>query len=377
MKLSKTIPDSDKKLFKAIKIVFYKKMVKKNILLLGFLFVLSIGMVSAVISFNAPTPVDGFITDSDLIVGLTSDNVSIPGDFLGINVVVQCIDNPAEGMTNKSKSLSANLTIPIAGFSDGKCSYYGQEFNKSQAVITKTATQTIIFDRNLPVTTDNAPTTNQTDKVTVTLTCTDTGAGCNVTKYCINTTGIGCTPDTEGNSVALTSVGSFYISYFSSDKAGHIETVKNSTEIIIVSIPVPQQPSGGSSSSTCYTEWTCTEFGECINGIQLRTCSYPLNYCTPEESKPSETQTCIMPTTPQPPAANQPLEQTEIQQTQQQNQQSAGLTGAAIGALRTPKGILILVIVVVAGVVIAYFLVRKRKVKGNVKDKVKWKSKNS
>ncbi|GEM_PF-2120412 len=50
--------------------------------------------------------------------------------------------------------------------------------------------------------------------------------------------------------------------------------------------------SGGGGGS-CATKWNCSEWGECINNVQSRICSYPLNFCKPLTKKPAETQSCI------------------------------------------------------------------------------------
>lgn len=50
--------------------------------------------------------------------------------------------------------------------------------------------------------------------------------------------------------------------------------------------------SGGGGGS-CKTQWTCSQWGECINNLQTRTCSYPKNFCKPLNQKPAETQSCI------------------------------------------------------------------------------------
>ncbi len=49
----------------------------------------------------------------------------------------------------------------------------------------------------------------------------------------------------------------------------------------------------GSSGGGCRTTWECTEWGNCINGNQTRTCSKVRSYCyAPRKDKPSEFQEC-------------------------------------------------------------------------------------
>ncbi len=51
--------------------------------------------------------------------------------------------------------------------------------------------------------------------------------------------------------------------------------------------------SGGGGGS-CKTKWTCSEWKECVNNIQSRTCSYPTNFCKPLTKKPAESQACVV-----------------------------------------------------------------------------------
>ena len=51
---------------------------------------------------------------------------------------------------------------------------------------------------------------------------------------------------------------------------------------------------GRTSGGGCATQWNCTEWSECIGGLQVRTCSYPKGYCKPGYDKPAENQTCAV-----------------------------------------------------------------------------------
>ena len=50
--------------------------------------------------------------------------------------------------------------------------------------------------------------------------------------------------------------------------------------------------SGTGGGSSCVTKWDCTEWGNCINSIEKRTCSYKTGYCKPYETKPIEARSC-------------------------------------------------------------------------------------
>ncbi|HOI18385.1 MAG TPA: hypothetical protein PLX15_00795 [Candidatus Woesearchaeota archaeon] len=43
---------------------------------------------------------------------------------------------------------------------------------------------------------------------------------------------------------------------------------------------------------TCITQWICSDWGECANGLQERTCEKELSYCAIREEMPSLTQSC-------------------------------------------------------------------------------------
>jgi len=65
--------------------------------------------------------------------------------------------------------------------------------------------------------------------VNVTLSCSDSGAGCDVTQYCLDTVN-NCTPNlTYTGVIQISTEGISYIRYRSNDTAGNLETTKNQT----------------------------------------------------------------------------------------------------------------------------------------------------
>lgn len=104
----------------------------------------------------------------------------------------------------------------------------------------------------------------------------------------------------------------------------------------------------------CRSDWTCSVWSSCEEGIQTRSCELTLSYCLPQTSKPSESQTCssiITLAAPTSPPAE--AEQNSF----------APITGAVTGVgkmVRSSLGLAILAIIVIAG----YILVgMKRKAK--------------
>ncbi len=49
-----------------------------------------------------------------------------------------------------------------------------------------------------------------------------------------------------------------------------------------------------SSGGYCGTQWSCSEWGECVNGFQFRECSFPENFCEPEFPRPEEFRECVV-----------------------------------------------------------------------------------
>ena len=49
---------------------------------------------------------------------------------------------------------------------------------------------------------------------------------------------------------------------------------------------------GSSSSSSCMSEWVCSEWSDCVGGVQERTCELAVPDCTPANEEPSATRAC-------------------------------------------------------------------------------------
>jgi len=96
----------------------------------------------------------------------------------------------------------------------------------------------------------------------------------------------------------------------------------------------------GRSGGGCVTTWTCTEWSDCIGGIQTRTCSKlnPICYANPKD-KPTESQSCTVPeeevteeTTP----ANETTTPEEETEETPPPATRPGILGAVIGVLGEP-----------------------------------------
>jgi hypothetical protein len=59
----------------------------------------------------------------------------------------------------------------------------------------------------------------------------------------------------------------------------------------------PSSEGVGSYTPPCQENWTCTNWSECIDGVQTRTCTN-LGGCFDNKGKPNESQSCIVSSTP-------------------------------------------------------------------------------
>lgn len=90
-----------------------------------------------------------------------------------------------------------------------------------------------------PVTTDNTDANWHNTPVTITLACADvSGSGCKTTYYTTD----GSTPTTlssSGNSITLSTEGTYTVKYFSVDNAGNVESVKTATNTVKIDTTLP------------------------------------------------------------------------------------------------------------------------------------------
>ncbi|OGJ20425.1 hypothetical protein A3K73_00235 [Candidatus Pacearchaeota archaeon RBG_13_36_9] len=115
--------------------------------------------------------------------------------------------------------------------------------------------------------------------------------------------------------------------------------------------------SGGGGGS-CKTQWTCTEWGECKNNIQIRTCSYPANFCKPLTKKPTESQSCI----PEENILSQPTYTEEITVPEEIPEEPGNKAGMITGASIVPESsfssdkALLISSLFLMGLIITYFI---------------------
>ncbi|MFA5061011.1 MAG: NosD domain-containing protein [Candidatus Pacearchaeota archaeon] len=107
-------------------------------------------------------------------------------------------------------------------------------------------------------------------------------------------------------------------------------------------------PPNNGGSSGCTTEWVCTEWGSCIEGVQIRNCTKERPYCYANiMKKPAETQNCSIGSEIVEDSFNSPLEKDEANEEED--------------VTSLLKIILPLVVVFVLGFIIYNYYWKKRK----------------
>jgi hypothetical protein len=125
----------------------------------------------------------------------------------------------------------------------------------------------------------------------------------------------------------------------------------------------PSSGGGGSGHSSCYTNWTCSEWSSCIEGQQTRTCSKINNLCIAEENEPSEVRECSDKN--QSTIESQAVNESENQKIKEESSSGSGfpgITGAAIGS--NIKGGITFALLVIGLAVISLLVVRTIRKRG-------------
>jgi len=153
----------------------------------------------------------------------------------GIALTQYCIDQNDSCSPNMSYINGTNIIVNT----DGKyyIRYYSTDVAGNIENIIENVTDKILqLDTVSPNTTDNAPIGWKNSTVNITLNPTDATSGIATTEYCIDQTNT-CTPNTTGTNIFVNTDGINYIWYNSTDVAGNVETVKNTSVSIDTTAP--------------------------------------------------------------------------------------------------------------------------------------------
>ena len=162
-----------------------------------------------------------------------------------INVTLSCSDSGSGCdttlyCTDTSNSCTPNLTYTgTVQISTEGISYIRYRSNDTLGNLETTKSQTIKIDTTPPTTSASAVKNDSTtytfntwtnsSYVNVTLSCSDSGVGCDVTQYCLDTVN-NCTPNlTYSTPVQISTGGVSYIRYKANDTVGNSETVNSQT----------------------------------------------------------------------------------------------------------------------------------------------------
>ncbi|MCX6723751.1 MAG: Ig-like domain-containing protein [Candidatus Staskawiczbacteria bacterium] len=202
---------------------------------------------------------------------------------------------------------AATFSKNITGLISGTRYYFSAKATNTSGTSWAGASSSFFYDVTPPSTSATATAggtsytfgnwTNQSS-VVVTLTCSDdSGSNCANTYYC--TSGSSCTPATPyAGPVTVTTLGTSYFRFYSTDSAGNNETTNSKT--------INRQTSGPSTSATATAGGTAYTFGNWTNQTNILitlACSDLLSGCATTKYCNDTNNTCAPATTYSTPVA--------------------------------------------------------------------------
>ncbi|MCP6717999.1 MAG: DUF5011 domain-containing protein [Patescibacteria group bacterium] len=184
----------------------------------------------------------------DVTVTLSCDDTA--GGNSGCLKVYYTIDttNPTTASSFVDEDSNWQFTVST----DGKYAIkYRGEDNAGNLEEIKTASDTLQLDKTAPATTDDASTDWQNTNVIFTLTANDDTSGVATVYYCVDQANA-CTPNTAGTEVLVTTEGTNYVRYYSTDNAGNNEEINSVTVLLDKTTP--------STSDNTPLEWQTATF---------------------------------------------------------------------------------------------------------------------
>lgn len=118
---------------------------------------------------------------------------------------------------------------------------------------------------------------------------------------------------------------------------------------------------GSSSISVCYPSWECTEWSNCVGGLQSRTCT-DLRKCGTTRFKPSTSRDCTVGED----GEGDGEITSETDTSEEDRSFFSGITGAVTGIFSTGRGITVFIFIIVIIVLAILITVVKKKEKGKV-----------
>ena len=200
-------------------------------------------------------------TTDDIVAGWHNADVTVtlsPSDVLsGVNYTSYKVN---------SESWNNGTSVVVSSEGTNTINYYSVD---NAGNVEATMSKNVQIDKSAPVTSDNAPAGWNTG-FTVTLTPFDGYSGVASTLYCVDQTN-SCAPGTSGTSVIVSTEGTNYVRYYSTDNVGNTETIKSA--IVNVDLTRPTIAINGASpivleaNVDAYTELDSTYSDGLLSGI--------------------------------------------------------------------------------------------------------------
>jgi uncharacterized repeat protein (TIGR01451 family) len=130
-----------------------------------------------------------------------------------------------------------------------------------------------------------------------------------------------------------------------------IANISVSVTVIPPSLPPSVNVGNSNNQNSCTEDWTCTDFAQCVNGKQTRTCS-DKNNCGTSANKPAESKDCT-------------IEAAPFQQSDTEQSQPLGMAGMIAATITSNVFVvlLLLIAVIILLAVLRFKLVSKAKEK--------------
>ncbi len=109
----------------------------------------------------------------------------------------------------------------------------------------------------------------------------------------------------------------------------------------------------------CATEWSCSEWSDCIDGVQFRECSFPEGFCEPDEPRPVEVRECSLEESPV--VEEEPIVVEEEEERLEDVPPVAPIAGAVVGVGGLVSWLWLAVLLLFILILfLLFFLLRKR-----------------
>jgi hypothetical protein len=193
------------------------------------------------IIFVAPTPSNDFNRSKNYVY----INISTQSAVVDMDTAILDFNGTLYWMNKAGTGNNVNFWFNATPLSEGLYDYTVNA-NDTSGNLGTSEIRRVIIDLTSPSTDDDAPNGWQSSHFNVNLSCVDNLSGCASTTYSVNSTGW-----TAGGTIRITIDGNHTIEFYSTDRAGNVETVKTiyaalDTTPPFLSVSSPQNTTYGS-----------------------------------------------------------------------------------------------------------------------------------